>query len=294
MRWTCQVSTDEILRTLDTIDLVELTATAQSDGADASDDRDGPTGYRTGPVRGPVSGPDATTVVEDPKVSTRFLLPTHALRAAWNAGLTVAAARQLASPGALTVSVLGSGLGAALQIRMMIRYLPGVSHVAICTSPAPADPTVTDQVIDELDLAGVGWSVPLVAADAVFGANLIVFSDGHPDDIEIPRISRGAVLVNASGRPLPAPVLDRLAHLPAYDLVMGGASRRTDGNVSAGGSGVGTLRQHLRWDPDRVLLVELLDVDAPCFPFAQRICHATRGLGLGRTAPATTKEESDS
>lgn len=67
-------------------------------------------------------------------------------------------------------------------------------------------------------LAGVGLSVTSRVSEAVFGANLVVVAGGARADVGVRELSKGAVLVNATGRDLPDDLVDGLSQVYMDDL----------------------------------------------------------------------------
>ncbi|GAA2659015.1 MULTISPECIES: hypothetical protein [Actinosynnema] len=169
--------------------------------------------------------------------------------------VTALAARHLLTPGVVTAAVIGGAARVASQLDVLTRDVPDVSHVSVrLLDGRELPPALTAR----LALDGVELSCARSAAEAAFGANLVVVTDpidpGHRP--RPPRLSKGAVLVNASGTPLP-PVLLAQAHRvfvddPAQRDTASGDLRQV---LVGGGRG--------RTDADHVLLVELLSPPPP-------------------------------
>jgi ornithine cyclodeaminase/alanine dehydrogenase-like protein (mu-crystallin family) len=130
---------------------------------------------------------------------------TRVTPAAHGAVLTALAARFLLPPAPVTASVLGPS---GRLLAALCRYLPGISHVAVYP---PGRETVATELVEELESAGIGVSIARSVRDAVFGANLVVVTDRDgAADLDSMHVSRGALLVNATGRDLPDAVVDRV------------------------------------------------------------------------------------
>ncbi|MFD1147685.1 phosphopantetheine-binding protein [Saccharothrix hoggarensis] len=175
--------------------------------------------------------------------------------------LTALAAGHLLSPGVVTASVIGPAESVRVQLETIVRHVPDVSHVAV---HVPGGEPLDRDVVDQLDLAGIGLSVVGTPCDAVFGANLVVVT-GLADPRAWPEhLTRGAVVVNATGRDLPDRVVREMNHVVVDDLALVGMTRRRlISRAEADLRQVVTGERTGRTNPDRVLLVELLGVDDP-------------------------------
>ncbi len=298
MSTTFQISPDEVHRALDDLDPVELVV-AELTG-------------KKSPERSFVVGPEAGLgvglaekylVVEEPSSATRFLLPLGALQAVRGACLASAAARVFVPPGAATVSVLGSGISAELLLRMAVRYVVDVSHVAVCAVGGSVEEIVTNRVIDELDLSGISLAVTSEIAEAIFGANLVGIAGKSAVNIKIDQIAKGAVLVNCSGWDLPASVVDGVAtvYVDNLGLIEENLHRYFVGVHRSSESGPAARRRQeyhshriagdlrgllsgdhiVRAEPEGIVLVEMLGVDTLSTSLACQLMLAAHRLGLG-------------
>jgi ornithine cyclodeaminase/alanine dehydrogenase-like protein (mu-crystallin family) len=234
----------------------------------------------------------------------RCLLPADGLRASRAATLSALAARQTLAPTVVTVTVLGASPAAQLQLAMIARHVPDVSHIAVC--PGEAGPiSIEPRVLDQVDLAGIGLSIASGLADAVLGANLVVVSADGPWPLETRQLPKGAVVVNASGQDLP----DRLVH-DVDQIYVDDAGRLADHEHRyfvrshlSGRSGTltrmwtsGTRRHPCIEAPlgqvltgahpgrtglEDLLLVELLSIDQLDAPLAGQLHRAAIECGLG-------------
>jgi hypothetical protein len=215
----------------------------------------------------------------------------------WAAAQASVAARGLLAGQVVTVGVLGCGLVGQLMLAGVVRFVPGVSHVSLYAGPGGA-PLVAG-VLDQLDLAGVGFVPAEAAAEAVRGANLvIVCDDTGVADLRIECLSPHCVVVNASGVDLPEELVDRVDAIYVDDMWLLNTHRHrwfvrshhaAAGSAGArpGGSGDGPRRARVcgevgrlpvgRPGPyvNRVVLVELLGEDA-ALPAPE---YAPAGLG---------------
>ncbi|MFV2009857.1 MULTISPECIES: hypothetical protein [unclassified Micromonospora] len=192
--------------------------------------------------------------------------------------LTVLAARSLLRPSAVTVAVIGSGAAVALQLFLIARYVPGVSHIAVCQPDAEPD----RWVVDALELAGIGLARTNHPGEAAFGANLVVVcgaADGHvglADGATGPQVHlpAGALVVNATGRDLPSALIDQVTEVFVDDISLassatvgdpprlGYARHRAESKYRPHGDLAGILagRRQGRISEEHVLLVDLLSV----------------------------------
>lgn len=239
---------------------------------------------------------------------TTCVLPGPCLRLARSAALAALAARELMMPGGVTVAVVGTATAIRLHLAVIARHMPDISHVAVHQADAGADgqaAAIPLDLVDQLELSGVRLTVAGTAADAVFGANLVVVAgDGpagdHLDALRLGRFARGTVLVNATGHDLPAELVDRVEDVYVDDLgLLADHSRRqvvaahlaaeADGSVPGEPRIVTDLgllltgRVGPRRRVDGIVLVELLGVAEVSTELAHRICAAARQAGIGTT-----------
>lgn len=252
----------------------------------------------------------AFAVLEDTTTGGRCALPAAALRAYRSAALTALAARHLLAPGVVTASVIGSGLAARLQMMVIARHVPDVSHIAACAASVDRDPPVWTGMADQLDHAGIELTVTDHVDEAVFGANLVAITGCDADLVRVDHLSKGAVVVNATGRDLPDHLVDGANQVYVDDSArMDSAAHRHFARTAAEGSS--SVRRHDgieadlgavltgehpgRTRADHVLLVELLGPNALDLALACLVHRAALVLGLGEfdteepaAAPSTT------
>lgn len=246
-------------------------------------------------------------LLEDADTGERCLLPADGLRASRAATLCALAARQMLAPTVVTATVLGASPAAQLQLAVIARHVPDVSHIAVCPAPGGRE-AIEPRVLDQVDLAGIGLSVVPGMADAVFGANLVVVTDAGPWPLEYGQLPKGVVVVNATGADLPDQLVndldeiyvddvDRLddnahryfvrSHLACITgrrpLPRNGSRRRP--RIAAPLGQVLTGAHPGRTSLDDMVLVELLSTDLLDAPLASRLHRAAveRGLGVRRT-----------
>lgn len=199
---------------------------------------------------------------------TGLLVQASCLTAARGAALTAAAAAMFVAPPVVTVSVLGSGLAARLQVMALATHVPGVSHVAV-----HGVTRLPSGLVKRLDGAGIGLTVTECGAEAVFGANLVVLAGPQEPASWTP--PGGAVIVNATGAAVPLDV--------PVDQVFVDDRRLLGGHIA----GVADLGQVLagthpgRTTEDDVLLVDLLGVDTGGVWLTHQLYQAALRQGLG-------------
>jgi ornithine cyclodeaminase/alanine dehydrogenase-like protein (mu-crystallin family) len=223
--------------------------------------------------------------------------PLTRVEATCRAAVLVAlAARHLLGPELITAAVIGRRLAVQLHTLILARYVPGVSHISVFLTDAPAAsgraaapapdgadqvPSAIDaQLVDELELAGIVLVRATSPARAAFGANLVVVA-GPGDGDRYPgapvRLARGALVVNASGGDLPQDLADQVGHVFVDDMSLVG--RAAEHGLSRPAQVpdrrrsryrlVGDLRQVVvaehpgRTGQEQVLLVELLSSAVP-------------------------------
>jgi Ornithine cyclodeaminase/mu-crystallin family len=233
-----------------------------------------------GPI--PWSGPvGALVAVADPEPALP-VVAKQTLRAAAESSL---AARRLLAGQVVTVGLLGADLVGQLMLAGIVRYVPEISHVSLYAGDRR--PRIVPGVLDQLDLAGIGFAPAGSAADAVRGANLVIACDGTGlPDLRMELLSRQCVVVNASGIDLPDDLVHRIDAIYVDDLRLLASSphryfaRSHLATTTAGFGrrrGIGEGRQRAvrvsgdfhrltaprrRPPADRVVLVELLCDDA--------------------------------
>ncbi len=137
-------------------------------------------------------------VVRDPATRTSCTMPVRSLRATAPAVVGALAARTLLLPGVATVAVVGGSRRELDEhLRAVARTLPEIGHVMIWPTATTASGWDAP-----LRARGVGSAAASGVTDAVFGASLVVVAGPAPD-LLARHILRGAVVVNASGGPLP-------------------------------------------------------------------------------------------
>lgn len=205
--------------------------------------------------------------------NTGLLLPAAGLTAIRGAALTAAAARLFVEPRVMTVSVLGSGLAARLQIAALAAHVPGVSHIAVHGLKQ-----VPSALVERLDAAGVGITVANSAADAVFGANLVVLATPDPEPGWT--LPNGTVIVNATGEAVPLDVPVDQVFVDDRRLLVTHLPDVADLGQVLAGSHPG------RTESDDVVLVDLLNVEAGGVWLAHRLYQAALRQELGVPADA--------
>ncbi|PPK65657.1 hypothetical protein V5P93_005126 [Actinokineospora auranticolor] len=264
---TIRLGDDELRRAVEHVDAVESVAEAL---VARSTGRTGWTATAGSLTFGPGGAGADGEVAEfaSAERGQRCALPAAGLREYRRAVLTALATRHLLAPGVVTASVIGSGPALDIQLTVLRRHVPDISHVAVATVGCP--PPGRD-VLDRLESAGIGLSLVDSPADAVFGANLVVLAGCAR--LDAPRLAKGALLVNTTGVDLPAALLDGVHEIYTDDRVAFGRSENLlTATPARGGRTRGHRGPHLaadlgqvlagehpgRTEHDHVLLVELL------------------------------------
>lgn len=244
--------------------------------------------------------PDVSTSAELISVANEYVIPAAGLRACQSAALTGVATRALLKRGVVTAAVLGSGPYAQHQLMVIAKYLPA-SHIAVCPMGGP---TIDPRVLERISAAGIGLTLHSEVKQTLFGATLVVVTSESPGPIRYPDLTKGALVVNASGADLPDDVVDRVDRIyaDAPDLMPGCGDRyftRRHFDASAGGGHpLGGLVAHppgvvvglgkvlsgsysTRISADEIRLVELLSAGEPDLRLAADLCRTARLLGLG-------------
>lgn len=227
----------------------------------------------------------------------RGLMPAEMLRLLGAAALTALAVRELLGPGLITACVLGAGPAAEVQLAINAQHARDIGHVAVWpggpAGAAPLDP----RVLDQLELAGTRLTAAASVEQALFGANLVIVTGDLGPAPAGAHLAKGALLVNAAGRALPAGFAGAAqVHLvddarllagpadPERYLDPGGAAadlddgRPVDADLGQVVAGLYRGRPH----PDAIVLVELLSAGLLILPLAGRLHELARRLGLGR------------
>jgi ornithine cyclodeaminase/alanine dehydrogenase-like protein (mu-crystallin family) len=280
-----QLSADEVWTALDDVNLVELLANKPAD-------RDRERLPRLTPWTGGGTG-EEFVLLEEPDT----LLPAATLRWVHTAALSALAARLLVNTGVVTAAVFGSGPAVQLELNVVTRWVPGISHVAVHvnggSNGGSVDVPVEQRTLDQLELAGISLSIADGAAAAVFGANLvIVLTGGALEDLEPTALTKGAVLVNATDQDLPDELLDRVDDIFVDEArLLEADPRRTAlrraGRVEAELGEVLAGAHQGRSSADDVVLVELLGAGALDVRIADKIRHVAQRRGLGTWLPGS-------
>jgi ornithine cyclodeaminase/alanine dehydrogenase-like protein (mu-crystallin family) len=272
-----QLDTEDLLSVLDVINPIDVLIEELISKAAGRPERPPNPDGRLAPWRRGASAEGGSAaemlLLEDLRIGGRCVLPRSALYVVRTASLTALAARELAVPGVVTAAVLGFDLTAQTSLSLIARYLPGLSHVAVCPigdEPNQACGPMEPRIIDQLDLTGVGWSVTAGAAEAVFGATLIVATVASARWLEVGHLAKGAVLINATGEELSGYMVDAVDQIYVDDAALIGSNSnaaaldrtgtRCPSRIEADVAQVLTGAHAGRMNLDHILLVELLGV----------------------------------
>lgn len=301
---TLQLRAEEVWTALDMIDPVVIMAEELIGNVIERPKRSQTPGRLTRPT-GPHNGTGDLILLEHPQV--RCWLPARSLQMSQNAAVAAITARELLVPGGVTVAMLGMDATTQPQVGVIARHVPDISHVALCGTRGNPPGRLDAKLTDQLELSGIGLSVMDTAAEALFGANLVIAADAsllrdEPANLQVTQLVRGAVLVNSTGEDLPAELVGRVDQIYVDDLGLLEAGRdrsvvaahlarsdeRADGRGEQEGprivadlgrllAGAHAGRQRI----DDILLVELLGSDVPNAQLAYKIVRAAQKIGLG-------------
>jgi ornithine cyclodeaminase/alanine dehydrogenase-like protein (mu-crystallin family) len=299
-----QLHADEVWSALATVDPVEVLAEGLISRTVAGADYDRRALARMVPWCGlpgtvPLTDP---VLLERPVGSPVCVASATTLCMAQAATMAALAARKLLVPGGVTVAFLGVTGPAQPQLAVLARHVPDISHVALWVRDSN-DVRLEPELVDQLELSGIGVSVTNSMAAAVFGANLVVAAgDGtHTvglDQLHLGHLAPGVVLVNATGHDLPGlpAEVDRL-YVDDIDLLPAHRHREVVAAHLEDASGSGAVQRDQRIVGDlgqllagrdgehrgtgEVVRVELLGVNKPNAELAYRIYQAAAQRGLG-------------
>jgi ornithine cyclodeaminase/alanine dehydrogenase-like protein (mu-crystallin family) len=204
---------DDLRRALEDIDPVELRI-AQLTGptAEHHDCRHG---------NGVTALPnDDLVLFEDPHTAARFVMPRSTLYLSRTTMMVALAASELLAAGETTVALLASGDTALFHLTVLARHLPGVGHVCLTSANDQAPPQLDERVLDLLGRAGIELSVVDTLDEAALGANLLITTGPGHDNLTHRHLTRGALLVNATGRDLPTDVINHVDQIYVDDIAL--------------------------------------------------------------------------
>ncbi|GAB1511506.1 hypothetical protein [Actinophytocola sp. KF-1] len=304
-RTVLRLDTEDVLRTLEAVDPVELLA------EELIRRTIGDPGKECTSTLVPWTGAATETeyvLSDDLGPGLGCAMPAAVLRMIHSAALAALAARELLDPGGVTVAILGARFATQAQLTVLARHVPDIVHVAVRFTDKPDCDTLEPRLVDQLDLAGIGFAVVAELADSLFGANLVVAaSDGAlSEGIEqasIHDLVRGTLLVNTSGHDLPADLLDHVDQIYVDDLALlprhadrhvvarhlahrttGPERSRDDLHPPAIAADLGQLLAGARPGRERqddVVVVELLSAQTPDIHLANTIAESALRSGLG-------------
>lgn len=244
-------------------------------------------------------------LLDHPEATAPCLVPAQSLRSAHAAALVAIAARELLVSGGVTMAMLGPADDAQLQLSVVARQVPDISHIALCATTMGTR-EVAPKLADQLQLSGIELSVAPTVEEAVFGANLVV-ATSHPTrdqdltDLRIGLLARGTLLINATGHDLPDDLVDQVDQVYVDDLGLlddhpgrhvvathlaepdagSAAMRRGAGPRIAGDLAQLLTGRHPGRRGSDVVLVDLLGVHELNADLAYRIYEVATRTGLG-------------
>jgi hypothetical protein len=194
------------------------------------------TAYRRAAGSGTAGGGCVVTSVGDPRLTVlvdRWMwLDACVISSAYLAGLRLAApASAIAArllPGPVTAGLLG---GTVETVEALARTLPGLAHLSVCAVREGSGGSALAAVAGMLRDSGTGLAITTSAAEAVYGANLVLLAPGAPA-VDPAWLARDALVLGGAitiGRTYPLPALfaspaRRHEGLVAVDLGDGGVA----------------------------------------------------------------------
>lgn len=219
-----RLNADDVRRALDDIDPAELW---QARTTGPATEHDGCRTRRVRPPREPATtGDDAPddelddelVLFEQQGVVVRTELPRSVLCLGSTAMMVALAAGELLARGETTVALLASGDTALFHLETLLRHLPGIGQICLTSAGREAPPRLDVRVLDLLRRAGIELSVVDTLDEAALGANLVISTGPGHGDLTHRHFARGVLLVNATGRDLPADVVNHVDQIYVDDL----------------------------------------------------------------------------
>lgn len=164
------------------------------------------------------SSDDELVLFEDPHTAALFMMPRSILCLGRATMMIALAASELLAAGETTVALLASGDTALFHLAMLARHVPGVGHVCLTSANDREAPRLDERVLALLDRAGIDLSVVDTLDEAALGANLLITTGPGHDDLTHRHLTRGALLVNATGRDLPTDVVNQVDQVYVDDI----------------------------------------------------------------------------
>jgi ornithine cyclodeaminase/alanine dehydrogenase-like protein (mu-crystallin family) len=229
-------------------------------------------------------------LLDHPDATGPCVLPAQSLRSSQAAALVAVAAREMLMSGGVTMALLGPAADSQPQLSVVARYVPDLSHVALFCGPDARAGDIEPRLVDQLELSGIELSVAGSAADAVFGANLVIATSADTAPLDLAdlrpgQLVKGTVLINATGAALSAEIVERADQVVVDDL---GLLDDCPGRWATGDRRItGDLAQLLtdqhasRRRAGDLVLVDLLGVHELNADLAYRIYEVATQTGLG-------------
>lgn len=233
-------------------------------------------------------------LLDHPDATGPCVLPAQSLRSSQVAALVAVAAREMLVSGGVTMALLGPAADSQPQLSVVARYVPDLSHVALFCGPDTRTSYVEPSLVDQLELSGIELSVVGSAADAVFGANLVIATSTDTTSLDLAdlrpgQLAKGTLLINATGADLPTEVVERVDQVVVDDLgLLGGypdrhvaGDRPDDPRITGDLAQLLTDQHASRRRTGDLVLVELLGVHELNADLAYRIYEVATQTGLG-------------
>ncbi len=227
-------------------------------------------------------------LLDHPDATGPCVLPAQSLRSSQVAALAAVAARELLMPGGVTMGMIGPVGDTQLQLSVVARHVPDLSHVGLYHGPGAVQQDIEPSLVDQLELSGIQLAVTRTVAEAVYGANLVIAAD-HAADLRPGHLAKSALVVNATGKDLPADLVVRANEVYVDDLGLlddypdRHVARADDTEPCVAGDLARLLadQRGRRRRPGELVLVELLGAHEINTDLAFRIYEVATQIGLG-------------
>ncbi len=221
-RTVLRLDTDDVWSAVESIDTVALLAEELLGCAIGEAGWQPPTGTLA-PWRG--DGDEYVLLSGGDQDDPACAMPATSLRHVQAATLAALATRELLAPGGVTLAMLGTPDATQQELAVLARHVPDIVHVAVPVPDAAESGRIKSRLIDQLDLAGIGFSVVNSYAESLFGANLVVVTSAEAvrdglAQTQLGHLVRGTLVVNASGQDLPDTLVDGVDLIYVDDLAL--------------------------------------------------------------------------
>lgn len=146
-----------------------------------------------------LTGNPTHAVYRDRSTGRVTLLPRDSLTALCEAARLAAEARRLIGTGTLTVGMIGPAPSLWWYAGVLCRTFTGITDLLACVSPpvdAASDERPLSRLVDQLDLAGIGFAMTGDSSGIAFGSTLLVVA--APLDLTSECVTPGALVLEAA------------------------------------------------------------------------------------------------